>query len=161
VHLRLERRRARLAFRFGAVQGEIGITQHVVSPLVRQERSDADAHGHDDVRPLHSERRAERVQNAIGDLSCICHLVVDQHGELVAAEARDRIRRAEAVAQPRGNLDEKPVTGGVTEPVVDGLEIVEIDEQDRRRRSSAKRALQGVLDAVTEQDPVRQVGERS
>jgi DNA helicase TIP49 (TBP-interacting protein) len=47
----------------------------------------------------------------------------------------------------------------VAEAVVDGLEPVEVEEQNGRLERRARVAVQGVLDTVDEQRPVRQVGE--
>ena len=56
--------------------------------------------------------------------------VVEQDGELVAAEARHGIARAHGRLQPAGHPDEQLVAGHVAEAVVDDLEAVEIEEED-------------------------------
>ena len=62
--------------------------------------------------------------------------------ELVAAEARHRVVVADAVAQPLRHLQQQLVAGGVAERVVDGLEVIEIDEHHRQRACRcAARAL--------------------
>ena len=52
--------------------------------------------------------------------------------ELVAAQARDGVARAQRVAQPLAGDLQQPVTGGVAERVVDPLEVVEVEERDHR-----------------------------
>ena len=62
--------------------------------------------------------------------------VLDQDGELVAAEPRDRVRRPHGFAQPGGDLLQHLVARGVAEAVVDGLEIVEVEEDDGDARAA-------------------------
>ena len=59
--------------------------------------------------------------------------VLEQHGELVAAESRGDVRAADAVVEAARELDEHLVAGGVAERVVHGLEVVEVEEDHRRR----------------------------
>ena len=87
--------------------------------------------------------------------------VLDEHRELVAAQSRHRVGRAHAGEQPPRGLDEQRVTRAVPETVVDGLEVVEIEEQQRARRlRCACDARQRVLHAVAQQRAVRQPGQR-
>ena len=72
----------------------------------------------------------------------------EEHRELVAAEAGDGVRRAHGDLQAAGHLLEDVVAGGVAEAVVDRLEVVEVDEDDRDVREPALRAHERVLDAV-------------
>ena len=55
-----------------------------------------------------------------------------QHGELVAAEPGERVAAAQRAAQPGGDLAQQPVAVVVAERVVDLLEPVEVDQQQRR-----------------------------
>jgi hypothetical protein len=48
----------------------------------------------------------------------------------------------------------------VAEAVVDGLEVVEVDEHDRDVREAALRPHQGVLDPVGEERPVGEIRDR-
>ena len=73
--------------------------------------------------------------------------VLEQDAELVAAEPGRRVAVAQAAAQPGRHLPEQRVAGGVPEAVVDGLEVVEVDEQDavatRRRGTGPSRGRGG------------------
>ena len=67
---------------------------------------------------------------------------------------------------PERGLDARPgrdqdlVAAGVAERVVEDLEVVEVDEQHRERPPSRPlAALEGLVDAVPEQDPVREPGQ--
>lgn len=52
-----------------------------------------------------------------------------QQHELVAAETGQTIPLAHQPLETAGHLLEQPVAGGVTQGIIDGLEVVEIDEQ--------------------------------
>ena len=97
-------------------------------------------------------RRATLTRGRLGVVA-----VLDHHRELVAAEARDHVLGAQARAQPRGDRHQQLVAGGVAEAVVDGLEVVEVDEQ--HRELAAPVGDRG-LDLVGEQRSVGEVRER-
>ena len=73
-----------------------------------------------------------------------------------ARPCRPGARRLEA---PRHLLQDR-VAGRVAEAVVDGLEVVEVDEHDADRRAAADRAHDRVLDAVGEQRAVGEARDR-
>ena len=60
-----------------------------------------------------------------------------QHGELVPAEAGERVPAADHFAEPQRDLAQQLVAVGVPKRVVDLLEAVEVDEQDRDLRVAA------------------------
>ncbi len=82
--------------------------------------------------------------------------VLDQDGELVAAEARDGVARAQRLLEARRDRGEQLVAGGVPEAVVDELELVEVEEEDGDRAVGAPRLAEGVLEAVEEEGAVGQ-----
>ena len=59
-----------------------------------------------------------------------------------------------------GDVDQHGVAGRVAEPVVDRLEAVEVDEEQRDPGAAAPRHLQRVLDPVEQQAAVGQVGQQ-
>ena len=71
----------------------------------------------------------------------------------VSAARRHRWRRSVTA-------DEQEVAGGVAEAVVDGLEVVEVEEEHREVAAAAGDPGEGVLDTVAEEALVRQVRER-
>ena len=81
--------------------------------------------------------------------------VLGDDDELVAAEPGDGVSVADDAAQPVGDLREHLVAGGVPEAVVDGLELVEVDEQQPDRAGGAGLAGQRLPDALHEPGPVR------
>ena len=81
--------------------------------------------------------------------------VLLEHDELVAAEPRHEILGPQHFAQAIGDRAQQLVAAGVTERVVDLLELVEIDEQQRRQLLRALLDRQQAPDLVAEIDPVR------
>ena len=80
--------------------------------------------------------------------------VLLKHHEFVAAEPRDEILRAQHRAQPVGDGAQQLVAAGMTERVVDLLELIEVDEQQCRQLLGIMRHRQKALDLVAEIDPV-------
>ena len=76
-------------------------------------------------------------------------------GELVASQPHDQVVLADAALQPPGDGAEQRVPGGVAEGVVDRLEPVEIDAEQRHGRIGR---VPG--EAFLEHAPVGQPGER-
>ncbi len=71
--------------------------------------------------------------------------------ELVAAQTRDRVGLAVRTARPLGGLPQHLfVTRGVAEAVVDGLEVVEIDEEQRERLRLPRRLGVPAVEPVLE-----------
>ena len=116
------------------------------------------------VSPLGAELEGllERVEQAFGDQrgARVGREVADEHDELVAAEAAERVDLPHHAMQPRGDRLQQLVADRVAERVVDRLEVVEVDEQRRHRGLLARGAREHLLDAVDDQRPVRKVGER-
>jgi len=82
-----------------------------------------------------AERRSEGFEDPNGDvLGLVLGLdILDEYREFVTAEPCCGIARPQAAAESVCDGDEQFVARGVTETVVDGFEIVEIDEQHRER----------------------------
>ena len=68
--------------------------------------------------------------------------------------------RPEHLPEPTAHGEECLVAGGVAEPIVDGLEPVEVDEQDGQHPVPAVEAAQRLTEPVHEQRPVGQRRER-
>ncbi len=119
-------------------------------------RSGARAHQtharpHPQRRSVQQERVAQRHPEPIGDHLRVLLLPVDQDRELVAADPGQRVGVGDAPAQPLPHGAQQVVPGGVTEPVVDVLEVVEVDE-DQHERAVAH----GPFEPLPEQPPVGQ-----
>ena len=59
--------------------------------------------------------------------------VLLEHDEFVAAEPRHEILRAQHFAQPVGDRAQQLVAAGMTQRVVDLLELIEVDKQQCRQ----------------------------
>ncbi len=64
------------------------------------------------------------------------------HHELVAAVAAADVVRAQAPAQALRHGLQHDVAGAVAQPIVDDLEVVQVDREDRQAGSAALRARQ-------------------
>ena len=112
-------------------------------------------------RPGELERRVERGEDALRQGE---HLlgqpdVLDEDRELVAAEAGDRVLGAEHRTEASAIAIEERIAGRVAEAVVDGLEPVEVEEQQADQPAGRRPAGEGVLQAILEQGAVGQPGQ--
>ena len=87
-----------------------------------------------------------------------CEIASLHDGELVAAHARDRIGLAYQSAQPIGHHLQELVAGRMTQRVVDGLEVVEI-ENVRGHDLAAPDAGQRMLQPLVQKHAVGQPGQ--
>ena len=78
-----------------------------------------------------AERGADAARKPHGVLRRL--EVLGDDGELVAAEPPDEIDLAHAFLQPRRDLREQRIAGGMAERVVDVLEAVEIEAEHRHQ----------------------------
>ena len=104
----------------------------------------------------------DRAANALGEDSRAARVRVgQQHGELLAAIARDDVAgAADAVVDDGGDLLERVVAGLVTERVVVGLEAVDVGHQQREARLGAHRPPPLHLQFFFERSTVGDVGDR-
>ena len=79
--------------------------------------------------------------------------VLEQHGELVAAEAGDGVAGSDRL-EALGDLDQERVAGIVPEAVVDQLEPVEVEEE-HPDPNSPRRVDASACSSRSEQQPVR------
>ena len=84
----------------------------------------------------------------------------NQHQELVAAPAEHVVRLADVPQQERGDLAQHAVPGLVPERVVDHLEVIDVDEDDRERRLVAAVPLHLAPDDLVEEAAVARAGQR-
>jgi hypothetical protein len=105
---------------------------------------------------------SELLGNLVGDLQglVVAGDPLTQDRELVAAQPCDRVVGTERARDALRGLEQHLVAGAVSQRVVDPLEAVEVDEQDGAARLLPAPARQRVLQAIEEQRPVRQTGQR-
>jgi hypothetical protein len=146
----------------GHVHGDVGALQQLLAGagvLGIQHHPDAglDIQG----EPFDLERRVEPGGQLLGDL----HRAFgggdlgQQDGELVATQASHRIDGPERTAQPLADLHQQQVTVVVAEGVVDLLEAVQVQQQQRSRHQLPVGLPDGLVDAIVQQGPVGQAGE--
>ena len=80
--------------------------------------------------------------------------------ELVAAEARDGVGRAQRGGEPRRQREQHLVAGGMPERVVDQLEAVDVEHEDRDVDALALPPGERLLEPVERERAVRQARER-
>ena len=151
--LRAEQRDVRSAQQRRRVAAVIRIGRH------------ATAHADGHLAPIDQQRPLEASDQALGaplDLGSVAR-VWEHQRELVAAEPGDETVVAGDQAQPLADLGEHAIAEVVAERVVDGLEVVEIEEQHGNVRSGGSRGasrVEHLVQALEQLAAVRQVGER-
>ena len=162
VHGGLVDRRALLALVLGRVHRQVGVADQLLRAHLPVAEGDADAGVHEDVVSVQVERKFLAFVDAVG------HFLgreggigaLNQHHELVSAEAGSGVGAAHALGQAQRELAQHLVAGRMAERVVDGLEVVEVDEEDRHLVLVAAQALERVRHAILEQQAVGQAGQR-
>ena len=164
VHLGLEDPIAALAFALADVHRGVGVADQLIGvaeSLLGVGFAERDAEARDEPsrslptteigisNPRTRRSASSSRHRGVGN-------VLDQDGELVSAEARGRIGRSHGLEQASGDLLQHLVARGVTQAVVDRLEVVEVEEDDRDARVLARSASERVRDPVGEQRAVRQ-----
>ena len=103
-------------------------------------------------------QHGEKLAGNALDLVPLGGLLQNDH-ELVAAEPRHDVARTQRAAQPAADLHQQHVAGVVAQRVVDDLEPVEIDEQQRKPPLVALGGLDRVPQHAVEHFAVGQVGQ--
>ena len=118
---------------FGEVHRRIGVAHQGVGVVgVVREGAGADADGHDRFLLVQPERPGDGFDDLFGyRLGVQPQPDVGQDDqELVAAEPRHGVLLAHRVPDPLCHLAQEVVADGVTQGVVDLLEVIDIDEED-------------------------------
>ena len=147
----------------GEAHGQVGVAEQVLGgPRAGVRDGDADADANGDVVPVDVERRPELVFYLPGDLlGRLGHGArLEEQCELVAAEPSQGVAGAHDQQEPVRHRHQELVTGGVTEAVVDGLELIEVQEQHGHEVGASLGLLKGAVDVVEEQHPVGEPGQR-
>ena len=140
VHARVEDGEAGLAVRLGHVHRDVGVAHDVGGALGRRRGALAMPmlaltvtwwspirYGRPKLagQPLGHGQRPLQVGGVLGE-----------DRELIATKACDEVAVADRVGEPFRHGLQQPVAGGVTQRVVDDLEVVEVDEEHGRDRVS-------------------------
>ena len=98
---------------------------------------------------------AHRVAQTFGELPCGIGFVepVDEHDELVIAEACDRVAGTRATRQDASESSQHVVADSVAERIVDVLHRIDVSKDHRDAASIASSMSEGDADAVLESRP--------
>jgi hypothetical protein len=141
-HGRVEPAVAAFALALGRVHREVGGPHQRVGVVRRPAGDrDPDAGPHVELGAVHRDRAREHEQDPLGDPRGRRRLGMlgEQDGELVAADARDRVGRAQDGADAAADLGEHIVSAVMAQAVVDDLEVVDVDVQESGRRGAGAR----------------------
>ena len=108
------------------------------------------------------ERQAELLLHPIDEAEGVLDVadVVDEDGELVAAEPRHGVADADAAFKPAGDPHQQFVAGHVAETVIDDLEAVEVEEENGELEPVRPLgARDRAAEPIREQGAVGQAGE--
>ena len=163
VHGRLEEAELVPALDLGAVEGELGVLEQRVRILpVLREQGDADAGRGLDLLAVDVEWFGHRRQDLVGqgdNLGGLADLRLHER-ELVATEPGQRVAGADRCGDPLGDGAQQLVADWVAQGVVDVLEAVEIEQQDRDHAAFAAGTGQLLAEPIVQQGAVRQAGEQ-
>ena len=145
--------------------------QRVEVDVVGRVQRDADTGRDHDLLLVDNEGFVERVEHALRHVGRVLGTadVLDDDGELVATQARQRVRLgalvrhridvAQALRERTPHMLEQAVADLVPEIVVDHLEAVEVEEHQGHHLAAALRARHRLAQPVAEQRAVGQAGE--
>jgi len=141
----------------GVIHRDVGVAQERLGVVAA--RGDADAYADEQLAPVNLEAPLDDVDDALGDDGGVGG-AGQQDRELVAADPRAHIVVADASTEPLGDGLQQLVAHGVAERIVDDLKPVEIEEQHRHLVAAAVGPHEFMLEAVEQQRPVTESGER-
>ena len=133
---------------------------------VARAEGDADARGQEHLVLVELERPADFGEDGarqVRDRAAVVRIrrqSVHEQRELVAGEPADHGVLRQRAGQALGQHFEHPVAGAVAEGVVDLLEAVHVQVQQRHHLAAAQRARDGLLQQMVELHPVGDLGQR-
>ena len=140
----------------GVLDQRVGIVA-----IMREER-DADTGTCSQLVSVDLKRRPQRLQELLRDAGGGLRAVgaEQQHHELVTAEPGHGVASPQRLGKTIGHALDDLVAGDQAEQIVDQLEPVEVDQHHRQQLAGSTRPLDRLGQAVVEQEPVRQAGQR-
>ena len=117
-----------------------------------------DARAHVDMHPVEHDGPAQRVEEALShDPPARCSLRVAHHdAELVATKPRDQLVPAEGLDQSECDDAKELVADVVSKGVVDVLESIEVDEQQRHAPTGRSCLVDRVAEMAQQHPAIRQ-----
>ncbi|MNN11449.1 hypothetical protein D3C81_1244070 [compost metagenome] len=125
------------------------------------QRQQADAHAQrEGALPVREAEARNGVPQRLGHALAVAGgAMLEQHAELVAAKARQRIAAAQLAAHDLGHLPDQLVAGGMAAGVVDHLELVEVQVHQRMGDALRMRPRDRGTDTALELGAVDQAGQ--
>ena len=134
-HLRIEEPPGAAALALGAVEREIGVAHQrlEVGAVIGSDR-ESDRAADLDFVAVDAEGTGEQVQHALGERRQHGGVGDPRHhdGEFVAGEPGEEVAAAKRRLEPLAAGLQEPVADRVTERVVDRLEAIEVEHEERR-----------------------------
>ena len=147
----------------GTIHGGVGVHDQGFGVVaVGRKQGDADARADIGVVRIELERPGEGVQDFLRNDAGVPRFCKVRHdcAELVAAEPAHGVAAAHALRKTLGRFLEELVPSAVSLGVVHQLEAVKVDEEHRHGLPAASRVRHGFQQAVVEEVPVGQAGQR-
>ena len=140
----------------GRIERHIGTTEQIDAVLASAQLSDANAHGkgHCAVGRVDRRRRDQRP-DPFGNLKRRPKRSTDQqNGELFSADTSDDVDIAQALSAQLGEPANHKVPDRMAISVVDPLEMVDIEDQQRQRLRQSLRAGSFLFENANKMTPV-------
>ena len=146
----------------GFVHGRVGHLQQLVGTVaVAGVQRNAHAARHREAQVVEQEGALHHLEHASRAAFGASGVgLMHQQYELVGADAAHGVDLAHRGQQPVGHVGQHAVAQAAAQGVVDVLEAVKVEHQQRERRAVALRQCQRVLDAVEQRAAIGQPGER-
>ena len=163
-HARVERPR-RAAASLALVHRHVRVLEQLLGAVgVLREQRDPDARLHVELHAGDGEGLGQAVGELVGQPAAgrgrvLARDVARQQQELVAAVARQQRLVAADAAQARAHAPQQAVARGMAQRVVDELEVVEVDEQQRHRPPTPPGARDRGAQPRFELRAIRQAGD--
>ena len=142
------------------IHGGVGILKEPIHAGRVLVQGDADAGPDGPGLRFDRERFCDLTRQTVGQRLRFVPVRHPSHDdELVAAVPADDVTGTNTVAQPARHRGEHDVAGLMAEPVVDRLEVVQVDEQQRQGLVGQSRALEDRPDALHEAAPIEHGGQ--
>ena len=156
IELGVEERVADVLLSLGAVHRSVRLLQQDHGVVAD---GDANACRHEERTPVELDRGGDRLEQPLGDADRFGRLGDrrEHDGELVASEPGRDVAGAQALLNAAAELGEDPVADVVAPAVVDALEVVDVDEQQRSPLLRLLADRNHVLQLLVEEGAVREV----
>ena len=146
----------------GDVHRDVGLLQQRVGGRsVLRETGDPEAGPHAQGPVIDHARLLDLVQQLLGGQQRAIEVGERQEdGKLVAAQPCHRVGLPQRRTEPRGDELQHAVAGMMSERVVDLLEAVQVEQQQRQRLALAGGDARRLVETIVQERAVGQVGQR-